>query len=298
MDRRLALCLSALAVAACGDAFTEASDGGVLPGVDGSFDASIDTGVRDAAGDDGSPARDAESRDVVVVDEGGGEGDGGVTKLDAGGTIDAGVCLQKCPLNFDCLESKCEDRAALHFGLVSPSPQSNWTYGSFMSFGSSNFVPYVATWSTNGIVFSSQAKGVLTSSVFHALMSASYAGMAIPAGTLGIYPGAAANLDSVVRWTAPVAGHYAIDATFTGLGTSPPTTAGVSVNIGPANVIGKSIDGAIPSVTYAKADQLMAAGDTIDFYVNAAAGGVTMSADGGAAATQGGTGLDARITAN
>jgi hypothetical protein len=297
MDRRFALCLTALAVAACGDAFTEASDGGVLPGADGSFDASIDTGLRDSAGDEGARSRDAESRDVVVVDDGG-EADGGVPPVPKpdGGAIDAGLCLKTCPPNFDCLEGKCEDRAALHFGLVSQNPQSNWTYGSFTSFGSSNFVPYAATWTTNGIVFSSQAKNVLTSSVFHAVTSASYAGMAIPAGTLGIYPGATTDLDSVVRWTAPSAGHYAIAAVFTGLGTSPPTTAGVSVNIGPANVIGKSIDGAIPSIAYANADQVMATGDTIDFYVNFVTMGVAMSADAGA--EQGGTGLDARITAN
>jgi hypothetical protein len=151
------------------------------------------------------------------------------------------------------------------------------------------FVPYTASWTTNGIIFASQTKNVLTSSVFHSITAATYDGMNIPAGTLGIYPGAMTNFDSVVRWTAPAAGRYAIAVTFTGLGTMPATTVGVSVNIGPANQSGKTIDGAIPSSSYSTTAQSMAAGDTVDFYVNF----VTLSDD-----EQGGTALDARITAN
>jgi hypothetical protein len=181
----------------------------------------------------------------------------------------------------------CVDRAAQHFGAATTT--DNWSYGSFMSFGSTAFTAYAASWTTNGIVFAGQTKNVLTSSVFHSITSASYEGMSIPAGTLGLYPGVTTSLDTVVRWTSPAAGHFAISATFSGLGTMPPTTVGASVNIGPVNEIGETLDGTTPSITYTNADVLVAIGDTIDFYVNF----VTLSDD-----EQGGTGLDARITAN
>ena len=291
-ETTVAACLIALAVAACGDAFSAVDDGGTPPETDGSFDASIDTGVSDAAGDDVARRRDAEAPDTGNEGDGGGGGgqgdSSGPPPIPDGGGIDASaLCVKTCPSGFDCLAGACVDRAAQHFGAATLT--DNWSYGSFMSFGSSMFVPYTASWTTNGIVFASQAKGVLTSSVFHSITAATYSGMEIPAGTLGIYPGATTNIDSVVRWTAPAAGRYAIAATFTGLGTMPATTVGVSVNIGPANQSGKTIDGAIPSSSYSSPDQSMAAGDTVDFYVNF----VTLSDD-----EQGGTALDARITAN
>jgi hypothetical protein len=283
---RAAGCWVALALVACGGAFTGADDGGTPPGLDGSLDA----GPPDAHGKDAAGPRDAKSRDApgreTSGDEDGGPSDGGRPPSD-GGKLDASLCAKTCPSGFDCLAGLCVDRAAQHYGTATAT--DNWSYGSFTSFGSSPFVPYKATWTTNGIVFTSQTKNVLTSSVFHSITSASYEGMDIPAGTLGLYPGTTTNLDSVVRWTAPEAGSYAISATFTGLGTMPPTTVGVSVNIGVVIEIGMSLDGAMPSISYANPTQSMAAGDTIDFYVNF----ITLSED-----EQGGTGLAARITAN
>jgi hypothetical protein len=205
---------------------------------------------------------------------------------DAGG-LDASLCVKACPSGFDCILGACVDRADQHFGAATTS--DNWSYGAFTNFGSTAFVPYGASWTTNGIVFASKTANVLESSVFHSITAAMYQGMIIPAGTLGLYPASTTSTDSVVRWTAPTAGSYSISATFTGLGTTPATTVGVSVNIGQVNEIGETIDRTTPSVDYTGAAQPMNAGDTIDFYVNF----TTLSDD-----EQGGTGLDARITAN
>jgi hypothetical protein len=294
-ETRIPGCLIALtvAVAACGNSFTAADDAGMPPGIDGSFDgsfdASVDTGVADANGMDAVAPPDVQSRDAPA-DVGGGQGDGsGLPPIlgSDGSALDASLCAKTCPSGFDCIAASCVDRAADHFGAVSTT--DNWSYGSFMSFGSTTFIGYTASWTTNGIVFASQTKNVLTSSVFHSITSASYEGMTIPAGTLGLYPGTTTSIDSVVRWTAPADGVYAISATFTGLGTAPPTTVGVTVNVGLGEEFSNTIDGTTPSTTYTNAAQSMIAGDTLDFYVNF----VTLSED-----EQGGTGLDARITAN
>jgi hypothetical protein len=319
LETRVAGCLLALAVAACGDAFTDERD--TPSDLDGSFDSSLegssdssldgssdssldgssdssldgssdssldalsDTGLPDAKGEDAAGPTDAESRDALGK-EGGGQSDGSAPPPADGG-LDASLCVKTCPSGFDCLAGVCVDRAAQHFGAATAT--DNWSYGSFMNFGSTRFIPYEAMWTIDGIVFASQTKTVLTSSVFHSLATASYEGMTLPAGTLGLYPGAMTSVDSVVRWTAPVAGQYAISATFSGLGTRPPTTVGVNVNLGPQVTFSPTLDGTTNSTTYTNAGQSMAAGDTIDFYVDF----TTLSED-----EQGGTGLDARITAN
>jgi hypothetical protein len=286
----MAGCLLTLTLASCGEAFTDAVYSGAPPGLDGSFDASVDTALPDVVTSDGTTPRDArgDAPGDALANEGGGHGDGsGPPPVPDGGALDASLCVKTCPSGFDCILGACVDRAAQHFGAATTS--DNWSYGSFMNFGSTAFAPYAATWTTNGIVFASKTANVLALSVFHSITSAMYQGMTIPAGTLGLYPGSTTSADSVVRWTAPTAGSYSISATFTGLGTTPATTVGVSVNIGPVNEIGESIDRNTPSIDYTNAAQSMAGGDTIDFYVNFA----TLSDD-----EQGGTALDARITAN
>ncbi len=69
-------------------------------------------------------------------------------------------------------------------------------------------------------------------SVFHngGLSPQTYQEMTIPGAALGLYPGGNGEA-SILRWTAPAVGSYAIDVTFTGI-SAPLTTSstGVLVN--------------------------------------------------------------------
>jgi hypothetical protein len=300
MNRRVvsALIAPALAVAACGQAFTSApGDGGALP-VD---DASLDTG---AAGPDGAPADvaapgdarsdDATSRDATPEDGGHSEGDASTGGGDGGSALpDAALCLRTCPAGFDCLDGgKCEDRAVLHFSATTNRP-FNWSYGYAISPGGM-FEPDSLHYSpAAGIdIWTGAAVDSLEPSVFHngGPVTQTYAEMAIPAAGLGIYPGPSGE-PSIVRWTAPVAGSYAIDVTFTGIST-PATAVTASVLVNNTSEMGSSQAlndyGSLNTFTYSVPAQTLAAGGFIDFFVTT----VTNRDD-----APGGTALDARITA-
>lgn len=299
MNRRVvsALIAPALAVAACGQAFTSApGDGGALP----AEDAELETGAPgpDGAPGDASSPGDARSEDATLPDatlEDGGhsEGDASTGGGDGGPALgDAALCLRMCPAGFDCLAGKCEDRAALHFSATTNRP-FNWSYGYALSQGgtfepdSLHFSPVLGV-----DIWTGAAVDSLEPSVFHnsGPVTETYSEMAIPAAGLGIYPGP--NLEpSIVRWTAPVAGSYAIDVTFTGIST-PATAVTASVLVNNISAMGSSEAlndyGGTNTFTYSVPAQTLTAGSFIDFFVTT----VTNRDD-----APGGTALDALITA-
>jgi len=299
MNRRVvsALIAPALAVAACGQAFTSATgDGGALPPADGSFDTGApgrDGSLADAAGPGDGASEDATFQDATLEDGGHGEGDASTGGGDGGPALpDAALCLRTCPAGFDCLEGKCEDRAALHFSATTNRP-FNWSYG-YAASPAGTFLPDPSHFSpAAGIdIWTGAAADSLEPSVFHnsGLITQTYAEMAIPPAGLGLYPGP--NLEpSIVRWTAPVAGSYAIDVTFTGISTpATAVTAGVLVNnvteLGSSEALNDY--GGTNTFTYSVPAQTLAVGAVIDFYVLM----VTNRDD-----APGGTALDALITA-
>jgi hypothetical protein len=302
MLRRVSPPLIALAVAACGQAFTAATgDGGPRGGDDGS-DAAV-TGGRDAAGADAASSHDATTEDAPARDantkEGGGKGDGSTFDLDASPVLtDAASCFRACPTGFECIATKCEDRAAAHFSATDNRP-FNWSYGDAQSLGGA-FQLYSSSWSptTSIDVWTSTTAHTLEPSVFHngSLLAQMYGEMTIPGASLGLYPGAMGET-SIVRWTAPSAGQYAIDVTFTGISTPPTkTNVGVLVNhstmLAPGDNDNGSYDlneyGGGNTFTLSVPAQTLAAGAVLDFYAT-----ILTTIDD----PPGGASMDAHITA-
>jgi hypothetical protein len=298
MQRRTAAPLIALAVAACGPAFSAATGDGGSPGSD---DASFDGGVprEDAAGgDDASSPRDATTEDASSHDasakDSGGKGDGATGVVDSGPIVGdaASFCARTCPAGFDCVLGKCEDRAAPHFSPTTDT-SFNWSYGYATDLGAS-FHAYTVHWSaTSSIDVWATASNSLEPSVFHnsALLAQTYGELTVPGAALGLYAGATAQ-ESIVRWTAPETGSYDIDATFVGIAPPmPPVTVGVFVNntVGPGSSesLNAYTDG--NTFTFSAAAQMLTAGSVVDFYV------VQITALDDPA---GGVSLDAHITAD
>jgi hypothetical protein len=297
MRSRVFAPLIALAAAACGQVFTASTvDGGALSS-DGSI---LDTGVigpDDGAADDGSSPPDATVEDApsaqdAMAKEGGGVGkDGSVVIVDAG-SRDASLCVGPCPAGFDCVVDKCIDRAAPHFSASNNQP-FNWSYGYAVSLGGS-FMLDTSHWSpgNNLDVWTNTSLQTLEPSVFHnsGLSQQMYQEMTIPGAALGLFPGAN-NEASIVRWTAPAKGSYAIDVTFTGI-SAPLTTVNTGVLVN--NITGMLSSAALNefgggnTFTYSAPAQTLVAGDVVDFYVT-----TVFNRDD----PPGGAMIDARITA-
>lgn len=251
---RWGVAILAAAAAACGgDPFTAS-----LPTDGGASDTSNADGSIDAGTGDGSV------------------GDGGVSESGVveGGRADATPCAMACPAGFKCVGTVCIDDAAGHFSPTQ-NPSGNWTYG-WTAQLASTFTPYLLhsavqttleVWDTT--------PGSLMPSVFLNAGNGStvYSGtFMMAAGSLGLHPGAT-NEHSVVRWTAPAAGRYAIDALFTGLsgvGGSPLSTVSVTVLINGSVALGKTINtnGGSNSVPFVQAHNQLNAGGVVDFIVD------------------------------
>jgi hypothetical protein len=286
--------LLALVVAACGPAFTVAtSDGGPLA-EDGSLDA-VASG--EDAGKDARSRHDATTEDASVPDgsagDDAGKEDGSPIDVDAGVPTDAGACARTCPTGFDCVAAKCVDRAGPRFSATDNKP-FNWSYGYTQSLGATPFHLYVSPWSPGSSinVWTDTSTHTLEPSVFHnsGLATQTYGGMTIPGGALGLYPGPM-DQASIVRWTAPADGAFAIDVTFAGLST-PATRIDVGVFIN--NTTGKGQSAALNAYgggntfTLSLPGQMLAAGTLVDFYATI----ITTLDD-----PPGGSSVDARITA-
>jgi hypothetical protein len=303
----------AIAVVSCGGAFTTApDDGGHATNMDGSIDAPIaDVATEDVRVRRDGAVRDAASEDVTTVDSSPEPRDGSPVDHDGGPTQDAepevgseaSSCSHPCPSGFECLATKCVDRAAPHFSATMAQLLGNWSYGYETSLGGM-FMTYTHPWKAGVAidVWTDVVTSTLEPSVFHnsGLVTETYGGMTLTAGLLGLFPGAASEA-SVVRWTAPIAGNYTIAATFTGIST-PPTLASVGFFIKGASIFGSSkplnMYGGVNFFVFPGASQgeagagpvlALLAGDAVDFYADP-----YMNSDD----SRGGVELVATITAN
>ncbi len=256
MKAQWGLAVLAASVVACGgDAFTAAP-----PADGGTTDASANDG-----GVDGSTGTE------------GGTSEGGVTDagvVEGGGRGDATACPTTCPPGFTCMGVVCVDDAAARF-TPTQNPSGNWTYG-WSAQLASTFTPYLlhSTVLTTLDVWDT-TPGSLRPSVFRNASNSTvaYGGtFTMTAGALGFHPGAS-NEHSIVRWTAPATGRYAIDALFTGLsgaGGAPLTTVSVTVLINGSVGSGKTINtnGGANTVSFVQAHNQLNAGSIVDFVVD------------------------------
>jgi hypothetical protein len=274
----------------CGDAFTQASS----DSADGGMEGGADDGASPHDGGGASDSSADASADAT--------GDGGGGASDAGDDDGAAACSGACQSGFECVLGFCVDRAATHFSATA-NPSGNWLYASETSLGSSAFTPYPLHAVTMGSLDVWDAlTGSLAPSVFFnaSATSGSYSGFTLAAKSLGFapappLPGSTSPPTtpvSVLRWTCPAAGQYAIDATFTGLAPSNMTTVSVGVFINGAVGTGiqggaLNVEGGTNTFVFSQATMAMNAGDRVDFYVNAVMSSVWIS---------GYTGIEAHFT--
>ena len=91
------------------------------------------------------------------------------------------------------------------------------------------------------------------------------AGLVLPPGTLVLHPADKAGPPAVVRFTAPAAGQYTMEATFTAIDAQAKKTD-VSVRVNGNEVLKQGLQGANAKAAYnGKAD--LAAGQSVDFIV-------------------------------
>jgi hypothetical protein len=279
----------ALAIAACGEAFTSATD----DSGPGAADVLVDVGAVDVLTSDASLTSDAHSHDVLSEQVTLTDGTPGPAEAGSG---DGAGCARVCPSGFDCILGKCDDRVVPHFSTTA-SGSGNWQYG-YESSMASTFIRYMSQWRANGALdFWSVLSGSIEPSVFHnsTLGTVNYDAMAVPPDGLALYPGSTGQV-SVVRWIAPENGSYSVQATFTGIsykGAVPDAAVGVGVLF--ANVVSMGASstlnsyGGTNSFTYAPGSQALSANTAVDFYVT-----FLTNADD----LQGGTQLNAHIVAN
>ena len=178
--------------------------------------------------------------------------------------------------------------AAGDFSAVS-NPSGAWSYGWSESRGSA-FNPDTISQTVSGLnVWSSASFQTMEPDVFFNGTAATINPSGtnpIPAGTLAFHPGPLGQ-NAVVRWTAPVAGSYAVTATFTGRDNVGPTTTDVAVLSNGTQLFANTVNRFLATATFTSDPLNLNAGDTIDFAVG-------FGVDGNYFFDS--TGLDAHIT--
>jgi hypothetical protein len=153
------------------------------------------------------------------------------------------------------------------------NPNSVWTYGysstldgPLSRYATSGVVEGLDWWNTGSL---GGVPAVFKNSTPNAINA--FGTVSLPAGDLAFHPGSAGEF-SEIMWTAPAAGLYLINATFTGLSYAPGhfTTTDVHILVNNSSVYDSFITGASygESVSYVSPLPIsLAAGDTITFAV-------------------------------
>ncbi|MGD0972350.1 MAG: PEP-CTERM sorting domain-containing protein [Desulfobaccales bacterium] len=158
---------------------------------------------------------------------------------------------------------------------TSINPNGVWTYGSSNSpgVGIIDYESYFILTPTVLEFWNNVATEVdYDPSVFKnpAVTPTSFSTLTLPAGALAFHPGQsiATGLYSNIMWTAPAAGNYVINATFTGYDTKGTQTY-VYVLVNGITEYSSEVNGYLASVSYSPTVFSLASGGTVDFAVGA-----------------------------
>ena len=148
------------------------------------------------------------------------------------------------------------------------NPNGAWSYGSSTTLASA-FIPYTTpTNNLGGLGFNGWLGTTPDSTPFvlrntNTHIAANGSGIYQP-GQLGLHPGPQDQF-SIVRWTAPFSGTFAINATFSGL-ANVGTTTDVHILFDGISIFNSNVNGN-PSPTSFATNRTVIAGDRIDFVV-------------------------------
>lgn len=147
------------------------------------------------------------------------------------------------------------------------NPNGAWSYGSFVE-STSTFVPLATSGTDCGLPFWAGPGGFPVVVGNNTGSSVSCSSWTLPTDTLNLHPTDIAGTDADVRWTAPAAGTYTINGSYSALDL---TTTFDSVLVNGASLFSINIDASTKSSSFALT-QTLAAGSTIDFTVNCCSG--------------------------
>ena len=167
-----------------------------------------------------------------------------------------GTCL--------AMSARADDIAA-SFSTAS-NPNGAWSYGSFVE-STKTFMLLTTSSSECGLPYWTDPGGypvVLANNTGSPQSCGST--WTLPTDTLNLHPTNTSGLDSDVRWTAPAAGTYTINGSYSALDS---TTTFDSILVNGASVVSTNIDS--NKKPFALTETL-AAGSTIDFTVNCCSG--------------------------
>lgn len=156
--------------------------------------------------------------------------------------------------------------AAADFSATS-NPNGAWSYGWSAARGSAFTLDTVATTVSGLNVWTSPGNQVEPDVFFNGTTGTiTPRTNPIPAGTLAFHPGPFGQ-NAVVRWTAPTAGSYNVQASFIGRDMAGPTTTDVAVLANGKQLWAGEVTAYLATQPFSAGPLNLNAGDTIDFTV-------------------------------
>ncbi len=155
--------------------------------------------------------------------------------------------------------------AAGNFSATTNTTSSTWQYGTFNSPSSTSFLINSNCGTTNGLNWWLNSPTVTSPNILYNPTSSpiTISSFTLQSGQLGLHPGALGE-KAVIRFMAPTAGVYALNASFVGV-NSPTTSSDATILKNGTSIFSSNISYGV--VTSNSQTVNLLAGDTIDFAI-------------------------------